>query len=348
MAQKQLNAGDSGKTGEELTARSMERGSFMKRYFASAAALLICFGMASCGRRAEDISKKERSSSAADTSSQAAETTSAEDENIFRQSADAPAGSLIYRIIGTETVGDTYKLDLILNDDYTYIYPLETDKEQGDVFYKFSSHYYLKTDASEGKLGDYEFIDINTNESLGALTADEIVERFDPTVQYEVIDWSYEDEAQLSEFEEGKLYKAESKEEMPTFINDTGDDCIVYIMDDTDYFESAYPFPVKEIDGLDREYPYIFSTSEHFYVRVEKLTADMFDPDDPEMPAIFVNGLETGEFADVPITDIMVNAGETDVNIEIALSEGSPIEMTVGAGEIYAVDWMKIDHIEIK
>ena len=44
---------------------------------------------------------------------------------------------------------------------------------------------------------------------------------------------------------------------------------------------------------------------------------------------------------------MMVNAGDTDVDIKIFRSEGDPIELKVGAGEIYAVNWMNIDHIEI-
>ena len=329
----------------------------MKKVISLTAALLVCFGMTACGDKQDTGSSQETSAvsaaetTAAEESAASAETpaeSSAEqDEDLFGIVTVAPAGVNEYRIIGGGYIGDVFTLDLILDDDYTLVYSLEMDKEFGDVLLKFSSNYMLKTDASSGILGEYELISNDTGESLGQMTAEEITAAFDPTVGKEIVDWDYKGEVKLSEFEEGKLYKADAKEDMPKFVNDTDTDYIVHIMSGEDYYESSYTYPVKEIEGIGREEPYVLSVGDSFYVSIEKLTADMLDPDDLDMPALFINGLEKGESIEIGLNDMMVNAGDTDVDIKIFRSEGDPIELKVGAGEIYAVNWMNIDHIEI-
>lgn len=334
----------------------------MKKTIAMAAALVMCLGMTACGDKEKSSNSKAENSSAAEASSADEITSGSEDtadnaeittENegeavVFGQTVEAPAGVKEYQIVGSGLIGEKYSVDLILDDDYGTFYSLEMDKEFGDVLFKFSSNYLLKTDASSGKLGDYELISTLTGESYGALSGEEIAEKFDPTIGKDIVEWSYDGEVKLSEFEEGKLYKAESKEEMPVFVNDTDTDLVVHVMNDWDYMTSTYTYPIKEIEGIGREEQYIFSAGENFYVSVEKLTTDMLSPDDLEIPTVFVNGVEKGEKIDVGISGLLTNAGDNDVDIKLVLSAGDPIEMTVPSGEIYSIDWMKIDHIEIK
>lgn len=113
--------------------------------------------------------------------------------------------------------------------------------------------------------------------------------------------------------------------------------------------EQAFIRPVKEIESVDRAEEYITFFGENTYVHIEPLTVDMLDPMNMgQIQTVFVNGLKSGDNADLGIGTILANAGDEDVDIDITLLTGEHIEMTVKTGEIYATDWMSVSSIVIK
>ena len=312
----------------------------MKKLITVCTVLALCLGMAACGKKEKKEDKKDNDPTTT--------------ESIFDIGGDvtnkAPEGVNEYYVNGFSSIGDKSYINIIIGDDYENYYQLEvSDPEFADVLYSFNSNYILKTDASSGKLGEYELIDSTTGENLGQLGKDEIREKYDPTAKYETVEFSLDKEVKLSELEEGKMYKAESVDEMPEFINDTDKDYLVWVMDDFQYHEEGFAYPAKSIEGLGREEPYMSSFGDYTYVRIETLTPDKLDPENYDLPeAAYVNGLKAGDNVEFGTASIMVNAGTEDVNAEIGLSDGKSLEMTFKAGDIYAMNWINLDHITIK
>lgn len=332
----------------------------MKKYIAMTAALLMCLSMVSCGDSEEESSSAKEKTTAATKAAETEETSETEvgdessddeenDDDMFGY-AKAPEGVQEYRIVGYGFMGSTYSLDLIIGEDYDNYYNIEVeDHELAEMIGKFCSDCTLRTDASSGKLGDYELIDSDGN-NLGMLTAEEIRAAYDPTLKYDIVDWSYDGEVKLSEFEEGKLYEAPMGDENPVFVNDTDTDYVIYVFDDHDYSETILTFPVNEIEGISRPEYDLFLFGDNIYVRVEPLTADMLSPDDSDgLGGAFVNGVAAGDEVEVGFANVLANAGDTDVDVEISTFDSDdPVEATIEAGKLYAIDWMNIISIVVK
>ena len=171
----------------------------MKRILAAAAAFLIILSTAACGD-ADSSSKASSAGSSQQSSSQAAD----EKENTGKSTA-LSANAKEYRIGSFGKIDGKYTIDLVNGDNYDDVYSIEIDDEGlANAIGKFSKYFNIKLDVSSGKLDAYELIDKN-GISLGQLNEDEIRDKFDPTRQYEIVDWSYTDNSRLSELEEGKL-----------------------------------------------------------------------------------------------------------------------------------------------
>lgn len=313
----------------------------MKRILAAAAAFLIILSTAACGD-SDSSSKASSASSSQQSSSQAAD-----EKETTGKSTALSANAKEYRIGSFGKIDGKYTIDLVNGDNYDDVYSIEIDDEGlANAIGKFSKYFTIKLDVSSGKLDAYELIDKN-GISLGQLNEDEIRDKFDPTRQYEIVDWSYTDSSALSELEEGKLYKAPITAESPKFYNDTDKDLVVYVFDDFSYEEHAYAYPLRGIDGLGRADQSIFVMGDNAYIRVEKLTPDMLKPDGSEPQAVFVNGLESGQYAELMSACVLVNAGDSDVNVNIVTYDGGSYTETIGAGTMYAIDYQTIDHIEV-
>ena len=311
----------------------------MKKKILVVAALALCFSMAACGK------DKTETTTATTTEALDADDTESDESSGY---AKAPAGVQEYNIVGKEQFLGSYSIDLIIGEDYEHYYKLDVeDSELGDAIGEFRDHFSIKTDASSGKLGEYELIDSKGN-SLGQLSAKEIRELFDPTLKYEVVDWSYSGEVKLSELEENKLYKAPLGEEAPSFVNDTDKDYIVWVMDEFDYSEKPYAYVKKEIEGIGAEDKHIGSFGDNIYVRLEELTVDKLTPEDDELTAAFVNGVNSGEEVEIGVASILANAGDSDVDVEVTTFDDKTVSLTVKAGEIYNLNWMTVSRITVK
>lgn len=316
----------------------------MKRILAAAAAFAVILSTAACGD-SDSSSKASRAGNAG--SAQQSSSEAADEKETPAESVTLSENAKEYSIGSFGKANGKYTIELVNGDNYDDVHSIEIDDEGlANAIGKFSKYFTIKLDVSSGKLDAYELIDKN-GVSLGQLDEEQIRDKFDPTRQYEIVDWSYTDSSALSELEEGKLYKAPITAVSPKFYNDTDKDLIVYVFDDLSYEEHAYAYPLRGIDGLGRADQSISVMGDNAYIRVERLTPDMLEPGSHEPQAVFVNGLESGQYAELMTACVLVNAGDSDVNVNIVTYDGASYTETIGAGTMYAIDYQKIDHIEV-
>ncbi len=333
----------------------------MNKILAMTLAFVLCIGLAGCG--GDSSTPKETTASATATAettavtttittaytTASAETVSAADvtEGVKTAETKAPEGVREYHIVGFGHILNNYSIDLVEGDSYDNYYNLKVkDPELAQALGGFSSFFTIKTDASGGTLDEYELVDQEGN-SLGQLSAKEIIEKYDPAARYEVTEWSYDGEVDLSELEEGKMYEAPVKNESISFVNDTDTDYLVWVSDTYEYRETPYAYPAREIGELGRHQQEIF-IYDNVRVRIEKLTADMLSPDSFEPAAAFVNDVPKGESVDIGLADLLVNAGSESVSVDITDSSEKVTEFTLEAGDIYAIDFSNIRSVVVK
>lgn len=334
----------------------------MKKHIVIVMAWILCLSVTACGGTATESNSTPEPEATPPVSADE-ETTAPEEEVVPSDDAQgdddfvldvnspAPEGVQEYEISGYGTIGDSFQLDLMLGNDYGHMYTIEVqDHELGKTLGAFSSgRFNIKLDASGGTLGDYELIDMDGN-SLGMLSAEEIKDMYDSAGNYEVVEWNYDGQPiDISQFEEGKIYQ--SPVETGTtleFVNNTDTDYRVFVSDDYEYKEMSYAYTVKEIEGIGINKPDIYVFGENVRIRVEKLTADMLDPEDLDIQTAFVNGLGSGEEVFVGTSTVLANAGDEDVTIEVKGSDDATTELTVHPNEIYGIDWMNIMSITVK
>ena len=315
----------------------------MRKLLAISAALILCLSLSACGG-----DNDSSDTSAAKVKSESAAESMAKDSKNDSSSVLLGENAKEYHITGYGTVDGVYSLDLAQGDNYSEFVTINVDDEElGKALGAFSENYTIKTDASGGKLGAYDLID-KDGISLGQLSAEEIRQRFDKLLKYDTMEWSYDGEVRLSELDEGIVYTASIAESgAPVFINDTDEDMVVWISNDADNNEYAFPYPLRGIDGLNRPSFNIFTIGSKIYVRIERIDADKLKAISDSVETVFVDSLSSGQSRSVGNAAVIANAGETDINISIVTYDGGVFTETIAAKTIYAIDPMQAEHIEI-
>ena len=315
----------------------------MRKLLAISAALILCLSLSACGG-----DNDSSDTSAAKGKSESAAESAAEDSKNDSSSVLLGENAKEYHITGYGTVDGVYSLDLAQGDNYSEFVTINVDdKELGSALGRFSENYTIKTDASGGKLGAYDLID-KDGISLGQLDAEEIRQHFDKLLKYDSVEWSYDGEVRLSELDEGIVYKAPVSESgAPIFINDTDKDLVVWLSNDVDNNEYAYPYPLRGIDGLNRPDFNIYATGSNIFVRIERIDADKLKTISDSVETVFADTLSSGQSKSVGNAAVIANAGETDIKISIVTYDGGVFIETIAAKTIYAIDPMQAEHIEI-